>query len=71
MVDFTKYIFTDCAWDSKYYEVTGSTFNGGCSQNGNYEPLQQNQNGKYYCVDSDGFPKSDFSDVPEDCSLYY
>lgn len=62
-------IFVDCARDFKMYQHQLT-----CNGDGNYLPLQTLINdGKthHFCVDSDGFPKTDFFDTIEDCIKYY
>ncbi|XP_060524613.1 uncharacterized protein LOC132701013 [Cylas formicarius] len=60
----------NCAKDFMLYN-----HNQACEGNGNYKTLQQTMNGDvtyYYCVDSDGFAKTDFlTNNNIDCSLYY
>ncbi|KAF7267827.1 hypothetical protein GWI33_018987 [Rhynchophorus ferrugineus] len=60
-----------CARDYKRYEHSMD-----CQSNGNYENLQhymdEDQNIKYYCVDNDGFAKTDLFDFSNiTCSEYY
>lgn len=63
-------IFTDCARDSKVFELAGFTQSQLCLGNGNYKPEQQ-VGDQYYCVDDDGFIKSGYFDELPDCTQFY
>lgn len=64
-------MFSDCARDSKIYTNAGFTQNQECSANGNYK-AEQMANQVYYCVDDDGYIKSEYFDQsPSNCSSYY
>ncbi|XP_050293655.1 uncharacterized protein LOC126734165 isoform X2 [Anthonomus grandis grandis] len=61
----------NCARDTYVYGPSLS-----CDGNGNYEVLQETTDStgkkKYYCVDADGFSKSDLLDsATTNCSLFY
>ncbi|KAJ8966779.1 hypothetical protein NQ314_003317 [Rhamnusium bicolor] len=60
----------NCARDYKMYNHIME-----CDGSGNYRTLQttvMNRTTIFYCVDSDGFSKSDVSTTRiDDCSLYY
>lgn len=45
---------SDCARDERIFKASGIEFNLRCRDNGNYESVQD-QNGKMFCVDRDGF----------------
>ena len=47
-------IILECAHDKRIFQQAGIAFALICNANGNYEPIQD-QNGKMFCVDSDGF----------------
>lgn len=47
----------DCARDERIFKKLGIEFNLRCKESGNYESLQD-QNGKMFCVDRDGYAVS-------------
>ncbi|CRK99450.1 CLUMA_CG012578, isoform A [Clunio marinus] len=61
----------NCARDEKIFTMSGIEFNLRCSNNGNYEP-NQDQNGKIFCVDRYGFSVSPLlqPDSGLDCDQY-
>ncbi|CAH2000868.1 unnamed protein product [Acanthoscelides obtectus] len=56
----------NCARDKQKYN-----YKINCLENGNYNPLQTTQSNGYYCVDDDGFPKTDMFDREVNCTEYY
>lgn len=58
----------DCARDTKIYEQQGTKITLKCSQNGNYAEMQTTRDGKYYCVDSSGFPTTEEVVQKPDCA---
>nr|CAH7723538.1 unnamed protein product [Callosobruchus chinensis] len=56
----------NCARDKQRYSYKLS-----CQTNGNYEYLQSAQSSGYYCVDDDGFAKTEMFNAKVDCSKYY
>lgn len=64
----------DCAQDERIFKALGIEFNLLCRDNGNYESIQD-QNGKMFCVDRDGYAVSPIlsPDSGLDCDqfLYY
>ncbi|KAG5681650.1 hypothetical protein PVAND_011065 [Polypedilum vanderplanki] len=65
----------NCARDEKIFKNAGIDFNLRCRDNGNYEPIQD-QNGKIFCVDRDGYAvsgllNSDSSGIDCDQFFYY
>lgn len=52
-------MFSDCARDKKIYELAGMQQLLICVSSGEYYPVQQTEDGEYYCVDTDGQRKSD------------
>lgn len=63
-------ILSDCAKDYKRYQHQLT-----CDGNGNYVSVQvviNNGDSQFYCVDSDGYPKTNFFNARIDnCTLYY
>lgn len=58
----TTIFFTDCARDTVvHFPEKGMTVSEVCNANGNYRPNQVSGD-RYYCVDSDGYPTTDFMD---------
>lgn len=62
----------DCARDEKIFHNAGIAFNLRCDNNGNYESIQD-QNGKIFCVDRDGYAVSGLleSDSGMDCDHFF
>lgn len=61
----------DCARDEKIYQQVGRPFNLRCRDNGNYEPIQD-QNGKIFCVDRDGYAVSGLLRSSSiNCDMFY
>lgn len=60
---------TDCARDTIVYREAGIPFTLACGGNGNYE-YSQDQNGKLFCVDSDGFVVTTEVAPNESCDKY-
>lgn len=52
------------------YESQGLQQSLACVENGNYNALQKFTNGLFYCVDEDGFAKSEMYDSAPDCSQF-
>jgi hypothetical protein len=67
-------LVTDCGRDERVFGNAGINFNLRCRDNGNYEPIQD-QNGKIFCVDRDGYAVSGLlrSELEIDCDhfIYY
>lgn len=65
-------IFLDCARDEKIFKNAGIEFNLRCDNNGNYESIQD-QNGKIFCVDRDGYAVSGLlqSDSGMNCDQFF
>ncbi|GJQ83428.1 hypothetical protein Trydic_g14208 [Trypoxylus dichotomus] len=59
----------NCARDTKVFAEAGLRFSLSCASNGNYKPIQMDGS-RYYCVDDDGFPKSETMDDEPDCTKY-
>lgn len=70
---FVFVYFSDCARDTKIFENNGLSFPLACNGYGNYDPIQ-NLNGKYFCVDQDGFAVTDYLNITSaiglDCTQY-
>lgn len=62
----------DCARDEKIFKNAGIVFNLRCDNNGNYESVQD-QNGKIFCVDRDGYAVSGLmqSDSGINCDQFF
>ncbi|CAG9804770.1 unnamed protein product [Chironomus riparius] len=64
----------NCARDDRAFKKAGISFNLRCKDNGNYEPTQE-QNGRIFCVDRDGFAVSSFmapsADIDCNQFIYY
>lgn len=54
---FEIFSLLDCARDEKVFKNAGIDFNLRCKDNGNYDRIQD-QNGKMFCVDDDGYAVS-------------
>lgn len=67
-----RFQLSDCALDERLFKAFGLFFSLRCRNNGNYES-QQDQNGKIFCVDRDGFAVTDLlePDGGLDCEQFF
>lgn len=72
LTNFSNFPSLDCARDEKIFKNAGIVFNLRCDNNGNYEAIQD-QNGKIFCVDRDGYAVSGLlqSDSGMDCDHFF
>ena len=67
-----KIFLLDCARDEKIFKNAGIVFKLRCRNNGNYESVQD-QNGKIFCVDRDGYAVSSLMESESDfnCDKFF